>query len=243
MIAGALFYWLVGFVPLFGWGLRLLMVFYVMAFFWDVIGSSANGDDDVPGWPDATDMRAEVFRPALMFLLCGLVCMLPALVVGAWLQPPRELVFGLIGAGTFYLPMAMLAVVLFDSIAAVRPTIILPAILKILMQYIFFVAVILAVWILSYLVHGIVAGTLPRVRDLLAAFLFIYEGTLVMRATGLIYRAHAREIGWFFRQRGVCRACGYDLRGTRPARSGAVCPECGAALSDAVIASIPPARP
>lgn len=240
LLVGTFLLWIVGFLPWFGWVLRIMMMMYIIAFFWDVVRASANGDDELPPWPDITDIFSDIVRPAVMFLVCHVVCMLPALVViWAW-NPSSPIRLGVMGIGVVYLPMAMLAVALFDSMAAASPTIVVPAILKIPMQYILLVAVIAAVSALSVVVHDLTAEHLPILNGVVAAFLFIYEGALIMRVLGVLYHAHARQIGWFHRERGVCPDCGFDLRGLRP-RSGAVCPECGEALSDKIIATIRPA--
>jgi len=56
---------------------------------------------------------------------------------------------------------------------------------------------------------------------------------LVAIPTALAWRADRRA--WRWERIGLCPACGYDRRGLAPA---AVCPECGAAASAAVVAEV-----
>ena len=233
LIGGTIFLWVASLLqclPIVGLFLQFLVIVYILAFFADIIGASANGDDELPGWPDATDFFSDLLHPAFLLVACGLVCVLPGTLLLIYFDHQPILGWVAFGLGAFYLPMAMLAVVLFNSVAALNPVTVISAIARIPVPYTCLVVVVAVVWVASFLLDALVSQTWPIVQWLVSGFLFIYEGALIMRATGVLYRHHAARIGWFHRSRNACRKCGYDLSGT-PETTRAACPECGTPLS------------
>jgi hypothetical protein len=79
----------------------------------------------------------------------------------------------------------------------------------------------------------------------LAIFSFVIAPTMAVLLTALAAARTAwRERGHLLRHgmgvRGLCAACGYDLRGQEPEEDGCrVCPECGAAWREEVAGAGP----
>src|ERR1051325_10851123 len=103
---------------------RLLWAFatgYLMAYMMKIITSTTQGEKAMPDWPDFTDW-SDVSGPLFQAIGTVLACMAPALLILFFVDDykiPLFLIAGLIGG--IYLPMAFLAVTMFDSLAAINP--------------------------------------------------------------------------------------------------------------------------
>ena len=105
----------------------------------------------------------------------------------------------LLGAG--YFPMAVLAVAMSDSVLAVNPLVVVPAILKVPLEY------LVVLMVAGTAVAARLAGTLVLpailpvmvVPGLIGTFLALYLATVLMRLLGLMYCANRDKLGWFKR--------------------------------------------
>ena len=233
LFGGTLSIWLISvlsFIPCLGLVLGFFIGIYVLALFRSIISSTADGEDHLPNWPDSTDIFSEIFRPSFMLLVPIAICFLPASSYNMYSSAQDPIIhWSLLGLGWLYLPMALLAVTLYDSILAMNPILVVRSILRIPMDYMMVVAVLGVVVVLSHLLDTHVLDKVPMIDGLMDGFMFIFEGAMLMRAIGLLYRMNEQELGWFYRPKGLCRECGYDLRATIAANRDE-CPECGAAI-------------
>ena len=156
-----------------------------------------------------------IVQPFLQLLVTGLVCFAPAVFLAVWLRvnplaylspagtldPVKGIaVLATLLAGAAYFPMAVLAVAMFDRVFALSPTVIIPAIVRVPLEYLT-VLVIMAV-ILGIKVAGQYAATLlviPFLPTFLASSLGIYFLIVQMRLLGLMYYAKRDKLGWFSR--------------------------------------------
>jgi glucan phosphoethanolaminetransferase (alkaline phosphatase superfamily) len=101
--------------------------------------------------------------------------------------------------GCAYFPMAFMAVAMFDSIGAVNPLLIIPAILKIPLEYLFTVALLAVILLVRWLCKTFLPGILPvpLLPSVLSSFLGLYFLTVEVRILGLLYWTKRRELGWF----------------------------------------------
>lgn len=101
-------------------------------------------------------------------------------------------------AGAAYFPMAVLAVAMFDRVFALSPTVVIPAIVRVPLEYLT-VLVIMAV-ILGIKAASQYAATLlviPFLPTFLASSLGIYFLIVQTRLLGLMYYARRDTLGWF----------------------------------------------
>jgi hypothetical protein len=99
----------------------------------------------------------------------------------------------------FYYPMAFLTVTMFDSVAGINPMAVVPAMVKMPLQYLVacFVmgVVVLVYWAGSYALPALIP--IPVVPGLIAHLFSTYLFTVLCRILGLLYYTNRHELGWF----------------------------------------------
>ena len=186
---------------------------YLFAFLENVITASASGGEEPPSWPDFGDWWSDIVNPLLRWIALILVCLGPAqyflgqaaveaLGSGQW--PTGTLLAG-VGcglAGLAYLPMALLAVAMADSIGGVNPLVVIPSILKLPLQYATACFLLLIAMVLEVVTEQVLVKLpIPVLPSLVAWCLFLYVLLVEMRVLGLLYYTNSEELGWFRRRR------------------------------------------
>jgi len=203
IIGGAGTFWvasLLAFVSFLGMLLGFILGAYLCAYMIKIIGRSAAGEEEPPDWPDITDLD-DLVQPLLLVIGTALLCFLPVIIllVGPWLDlmaPHPTLLRAFVVVGLLYLPMALVAVALFDSLWALNPWVILVAIAKVAPAYAA-ALLMLAASIAATTLVGQYTGRIPLFGGLVTNMVFLYCLMVVMRVLGLIYNAYARRLGWF----------------------------------------------
>jgi hypothetical protein len=196
--------------------LAVLAAGYVAAFAMKVLGSSAAGEAHPPDWPGVSDLWDDLLRPLLLMLGAALMAFLPLLlcpvyllwrfftapspssggppfVGGALLSP--ELLYSLLALGLLYLPMALIAVSLFDGPAGLNPAVVVGGMIRTGVSYLVAVVVTIAV---AALVGGInwLLAYVPILGPFFSAAVTLYLLMLEMRILGLLYLS-AKDRLWF----------------------------------------------
>jgi hypothetical protein len=210
MVTGTLFYLFVSFIAharTFGaagmTGLLVLSIFafgYLFAYMSQIIVSTSNGARQMPDWPDFGSWE-DVIVPLLQMIVMLVCCFSPVLLVAAVaLEVPwaLNLILPAFLLGCLYLPMATLAVAMFDSVTALNPLLIIPSIIQVRIEYL----VACGVLFLILLLQGIINFAMnklgnPYVPGVICGFLGWYFLTIEMRILGLLYRTKKHELGWF----------------------------------------------
>jgi len=199
---------------MFGFILKALFYGYLFAFMQNIIHSTASEDEELPGWPAWDDIGGCVLRlaGALLFSFgpaIGLfwyaiyneeptagVAMIPAMIFGC-----------------FYFPMALLAVAMKDSPIAGNPLVVLPAIVKVPLEYIVTVILMAAVIavrqggemaLAAIFPRGLTTHSMVKLFEMFGArlvwnFVALYLLAVNMRILGLVYMTRKRRFGWFER--------------------------------------------
>ncbi|MEO5802457.1 MAG: FHA domain-containing protein [Verrucomicrobiota bacterium] len=175
---------------------------YLFAFMQRIISSTALGEEKMPGWPDFTEVWQDMFQP--FRLLWGLfaACFGPALVCWYFAYNGSDFAekaqVPLIVAGFLYLPMALLAVAMSDSLSSLNPLLVLGSICKVPLQYL--IACLLLAFIigLKWAVEVAMEKVVPifAIRYLISAVLFLYFLIVEMRLLGLMYFWNRRKLAW-----------------------------------------------
>jgi hypothetical protein len=199
-----------------GMGFFASMLFYgyLFAFMQNIIHSTASEDEELPGWPAwddiggcATRLAGAMlfsFGPAIGLFWYAIfqeeptagVAMIPAMIFGC-----------------FYFPMALLAVAMKDSALAGNPLVVLPAIVKVPLEYILAVILMAAVIavrqagetaLLVMFPKGMLTHSIPTLFEMFGArlawnFVALYLLAVNMRILGLLYVSRKRRFGWFER--------------------------------------------
>jgi hypothetical protein len=210
MVTGTLFYLFVSFIAharTFGAsgliGLLILSVFafgYLFAYMAQIIVSTSNGARQMPDWPDFGSWE-DVLIPLLHMIVLLLCCFSPVLLIaGVALSAPwaLNLILPAFLLGCLYLPMATLAVAMFDSVTALNPLLIIPSIIQVCREYL----VACGVLFLILLLQGIINFAMnklssPYLPGVICGFLGWYFLTVEMRILGLLHRTKKHELGWF----------------------------------------------
>ena len=97
--------------------------------------------------------------------------------------------------------MAFLAVTMADSLSALNPLIIIPAILKIPAEYLLMVILTVAIVGAGSFGELLLARWLPVpiLPSLTSEFLTLYLGTVAMRLLGLLHWTKKADLAWFSR--------------------------------------------
>jgi hypothetical protein len=198
---------------LFAIGLNVIYGGYLFAFMQRVIQTAAQGSDEPPSWPDVTEFYQDIIQPFLQMLATTLVCFGPAIIFGIWAvtsgasggAPNPSLGIGLIILGilgALYYPMALLAVAMFDSVVALSPHVVIPAVFRVPLEY-FVVLVLAAVIFAAYAAQVLILSrvNVPIVPELVASFVWLYLLIVQMRLLGLMYYAKRDRLGWFHQPR------------------------------------------
>ena len=183
---------------------------YLFSYLQKIIVSSANGEDQMPSWPDFTEYWSDIIRPYLQGTALMLLCLGPAFLAGGG----ALLGFGMTGEvpvgtilvsvglaliGLSYLPMALLAVAMADSIAGINPLFVIPSILKVPVEYLVACCILIAVFIVQVVCNVVLDRIIPIpvVPALLSGFVSLYFLTAEMRLLGVMYYTNKEKLNWF----------------------------------------------
>jgi hypothetical protein len=193
---------------------KVIFLGYLFSFMQNIIHSTAAGDEEMPGFPSFDDLGGCFLR------LAGAVIV----AFGAWITLSLIAFFSEEGSssltsfmmpalifGCLYFPMALLAVAMKDTPLAANPLIVLPAIIKVPVEYLLAVILLAAVMGLRYvgdpIIHEIFPKELTTKRfDKLFGYLGaksfwhfaqVYLLAVNMRILGLLYLTKKRKLGWF----------------------------------------------
>lgn len=183
--------WMGLFVMLFAYG-------YLSAYLFDIVLTTANNEDDPPDFPEFANLWDDIARPFL-FVLATMVCSFGPLwgyvLRGA---PQLPVVLALAGWGLVYFPMALLAIVMSDSLSGLNPVAVFVSIARVPGPYIVVCVFLLIVFAAQTLLHGLLIATLPAwLAYLVVQLLSLYGSMTSMRLLGVLYRTQSDRLNWF----------------------------------------------
>lgn len=219
LLVGSAFLWALGIVSKIGiaWPVAIILMGYLCACLMRILNSTANGEGELPGWPDFSDFYMDIIHPYGLFLSVTFFSSLPAVgyVIVAFVRHPggtmealmamesivtgiaaSPVFWGLVVLGLLYWPMGLIAVAVYDSAEGLNPARIFPAIAKTHVAYLLaciVVGVIVALRSLSETLFGLI----PFVGSFVGAFLSFYLVVVEMRILGLLYYAYEDRLAWF----------------------------------------------
>jgi hypothetical protein len=209
LLGGAILYALVGFYSRFSFVfLPLIMILtglstgYLFAYMQRIIASSAQGEDELPDWPDLSEWWSDIVWPLLLLLGTCLVCFGPAWALLSYgdRTDPRVIwgVWTLLAGGAFYFPMALLAVATTDNFFALNPVVVIPSIVRVIGPYLVACAVLAVLLVARFAVEWLaVLVRVPFVTALALSFASLYLLCIEMRILGLLFYCHRDRLGWF----------------------------------------------
>jgi hypothetical protein len=173
----------------------VLVAGYLMSYTVAIIEDSTRGSDSMPEWPDVSNWWDGIMEPLIKLLVVAAVSFGPAAIC-FFVGGPKIVTQLLVVAGAIYYPMAILAVVLFESYSAALPGIVIPSIRSIADDYtivgctmvvILFIRETLLRWITVVPLAG------PLLTGVGTVYFLFFQAHLI----GSIYRLNAAQLGWF----------------------------------------------
>jgi FHA domain len=193
------------------WFIQVVAYGFLFLFMQNILHTTAADEKEPLSFPDADGIFSAAFQLAMTILLCfGLPL---GLIIARLLEVevPVSAIIATALLGCIYFPMAFLAVAMKDTVIAMNPLIVFPAILKAPFQYL--VTAVLLIFVLGARLMG---GTITSLAGsasatthsmtfllvaigggALWAFVNIYLLTIAMRILGLFYNANKEKLEWF----------------------------------------------
>lgn len=189
---------LAGIAPLVGPIAGLLLSAYFCAIYFQMIQSTATGGKEAPEFPDTANFFEDIIWPMLQVFLVGLVSFGPIIAYLIWAGDGKAMplvIYGLLGFGVIYFPMAMLAVVVLGYTGALGPHIVIPAIFR--AGWLYWLAVLMLC--LLYFAESAIGSALSGlfiIKFIVSAFVGVYTLMTNARILGVVYRERQEELGW-----------------------------------------------
>jgi hypothetical protein len=196
---------------LLGFFIRIALYGFVFLFMQNIILTTTSDENQPLDFPEMSGLFGAAFQ------LAGTVLASFWLAIGLGIAKlmnegvPSEAILASVILGGIYFPMALLVVAMKDSVLAANPLVVIPAMLKVPLQYSVTVVLLLGVFgvrQLGSLISGGAGTVALRTHDknmFLAALAFqavwallsVYLLTVTMRILGLFYNASKKKLGWF----------------------------------------------
>jgi hypothetical protein len=173
---------------------------YLFAYMQRIISASAQGEDEVPDFPDVTEFWSDIILPFLLFTGTFVVSFVPPIVIAIFMRESEMFWYALLATivvCALYFPMALLAVAVTDNFLALSPHVVFPSILRVFVPYIvscLLLALLVAIgfgveWAMDFV-------PVPFVPSVVVEFVSLYLLVVEMRILGLLFRAYRDRLGW-----------------------------------------------
>jgi FHA domain len=188
-----------------GWSflIKIISTGYFFAYMQRIVAFTAQGEDEMPDFPEFGEWWSDIILPYLLFVATMLASFLPALVFffslrGSFDEPlVLGLFFALLGMALIYYPMALLAVAVSDSFVALSPHIVLPSICRVFLPYLVTLLLLAGLAAVRFGTEwGLKLVDVPVLPTVVTGFLSLYLFVVMMRVLGLLFRCHRARLGW-----------------------------------------------
>jgi hypothetical protein len=126
-------------------------------------------------------------------LACLVPAVIPILILG-WNREAFTVACVVAGAASFYVPMAVLAIALNNSITAMHPAVVLPAIKAVPGPYLVIWLVVAGLEALSCGILFLITRNIPLVGFALHSMIAFFLLTVEMRLLGLLHLRYAERL-------------------------------------------------
>jgi hypothetical protein len=173
---------------------------YLLAFYMEIIGTSALGEDQCPDWPGFSSFIDDILSPYFRGMFALLISIFPALVLGFMAVGNASTMlyaacFGGVVWSAFYYPLAILGCVIFGNIGGALPHRVIPALVHTFPSCL--LPGITNTLIIGALVATGFAGShIPYLGRFLDNVTYIFFMTIQGRFLGLYYRREWDRLGW-----------------------------------------------
>ncbi|MBP7052342.1 MAG: hypothetical protein KBE65_15120 [Phycisphaerae bacterium] len=176
------------------WGSLLVFVLYINWYVVECLRDSAAGGIRAVDTSGSTPGVAELLGQALTSLICGAAYMAPA-ILHASAGGSGPVSWALCAVGGFVLPMALLAVTLFESLRALNPILLLGSILSTFPRYCLLAVFCGALCLLVPAAFRCLTGDLWHLGYALL-FVAFYLLLVLAHIIGCFYRGSEERLNW-----------------------------------------------
>jgi pSer/pThr/pTyr-binding forkhead associated (FHA) protein len=208
LLMGSFLYLVLDFAAMFSLKIAIAAAGYLFAYMQKIIIATANGEEDLPGWPDFSDWFTDILRPCFMMVWTFAISFGPAVLymihhATSASDMNMGVLFPLYAWGFLYFPMALLAVAMADSFMAVNPFVVLPSITRLSGQYIVVCSLFFAMVAIRYISERLLSLHLEIMilPSVITSVLALYFLVVEMRMLGTMYYLNRRRLGWFRSER------------------------------------------
>jgi len=193
----------------FGIGAIILFTFlffgYSVSYLHKIVQSSANGDKELPDWPDLALLWDDIGQPTLHML--GVILLSFAPVLGYFIYQGTDTTpwvwVPLLILGLIYFPMACLSVSIFNTLLAANPLTVFSSIFKVLQNYYLASFIFWAAFVAGFVIDialNLIPSEMLALRIILVLIttpISLYLLIVEARVLGLIYFGNSDKLGWF----------------------------------------------
>ncbi len=188
----AIVFWVLAIVVC--WVGSFVLLLYMNWYACECIRDSAEGNIRAAETAAITPGLGEIFGQTFRVLLCVLACVAPALVYHMQTHQTDAILWTLLGVGGFFLPMALLAVTMFESIGGLNPVLLVGSILSTLVPYCLLVPLCYTLILLfPYAVYFVKVIGLPGYLLLFATY---YVWLVLAHLLGRFYWKYEERLNW-----------------------------------------------
>ncbi|MBL7152812.1 MAG: hypothetical protein ISS79_03785 [Phycisphaerae bacterium] len=172
----------------------LVLFFYIWWYLCECLTDSATGGLRAPETAGKTPGFEELFFATLRIVGCILFFLAPAVFYLGYFRRYDTTLWVLYGCGAFFFPMGLLAVVMFDSIRAVNPLLIIGSIFSTFFQYIglvlfYYIPVLAIPAIIYFFGHNFFVGHLAKLVG-------VYLGMVTAHLLGRFFFRYEEKLNW-----------------------------------------------
>ena len=167
---------------------------YFIAYKFNVINSTACGQDEACEWPVFQDFFSDLIIPLLCMLSASFFSFVPYIIVSILFEDSRSLSIAFLVLGFVHLPMAILCVAICGTMRSAFWAITLPKIANCIPQYFILVLVTGGLYLLISVLNNILSN-IPILGWFVSFFLGMYSLMVSGRIIGLFYRENKHLIG------------------------------------------------
>ncbi|MBD3414128.1 MAG: DUF4013 domain-containing protein [Candidatus Aminicenantes bacterium] len=206
IFVGAMVFALLSSLPVFGPLLCLVFVYpFIIAYMLNIIRYVADGEEQMPGWPEVSDLWDSIFLPAFRVFFATLICYTPVMVLfilavrSSTALSSLSFLFGAFFIlGTFYYPMALISVAIYENgLAPLNFPVLINAMAKMKGDYILAILSMFVIDIIAVFVSQVALIPIPIVGSFVFWLVTLYFVTVQMYILGNVYYVHEHDLGWF----------------------------------------------
>ncbi|KPJ61824.1 MAG: hypothetical protein AMS15_05760 [Planctomycetes bacterium DG_23] len=205
LVGGTIFFTLVGFLgrfPILGLIVALFAIGYLAAYMFSIIEATATGEDLPPDWPSFTNFIDDILRPFGLLIVTILFSFGPFFIYAALFEakgtaPQSAIGWLLLVYAIVYLPMALIAMAIVQSLAALNPVLIIGSIFKVPLHYFGALIFLGLIYVPRFLGGRAGVPHIPIFSALVSQFISLYFLMVEMRVLGLLHRYNEEKLGWF----------------------------------------------